>query len=426
MSLLSPYYIVGLLALLIPLLIHLWNRPKPILVDFGSVQLLKSTEAKRRKRIFLWNWPLLLLRCLLLALACIFLAKPFWKEQLEMEAEDRLYYVARDLLEGLRSPTVMAFMDSIDTTKLRPFRMPGVDPGDQSPPEASHWEVLKALEGGEKQSDLIVLLDRQASNYRGTKPCLEERIEVHFADTESQTSSKGMEEATLQTELSIYFDQRRKADVRYVKAAAEAVLKTQKKSGNIKQVEINQRKDYEYSPLCFYLSEAKRPELLRKHCGTIVEDAAGPLQDCQDFASATTLGQFQNFDLYQISRLDCKGEALMQSAEHGPLLCRESKGESCTFSFASRFSPEANEWVELSSFPDFVQDLMYGQLCASAPEFNLLLSEEQARPCAKANLVYAAASRTENRDLKWYLWFALCFLFASERLLANSKSKKSK
>ncbi|RFM30198.1 hypothetical protein DXN05_04295 [Deminuibacter soli] len=63
----------------IPLLIHLWNSRQRRTMQVGSIALLEKNEQNSHSRIRITEWLLLLLRCLLIALLAVLLAKPLWR-----------------------------------------------------------------------------------------------------------------------------------------------------------------------------------------------------------------------------------------------------------------------------------------------------------------------------------------------------------
>ena len=62
-----PAFGWGLLALLIPLAIHLWNRKQGRVIKVGSIQLHRPTETARASRLYLHEIALWLLRSALVA-----------------------------------------------------------------------------------------------------------------------------------------------------------------------------------------------------------------------------------------------------------------------------------------------------------------------------------------------------------------------
>ena len=91
MSLLSPLYVLGALALLAPLIFHLFQRKPHGQQEFSSLMFLRATPPKLTRRSRLSDLFLLLLRALaLLALAAAF-ARPFLRSAdfLEVDAPSR-------------------------------------------------------------------------------------------------------------------------------------------------------------------------------------------------------------------------------------------------------------------------------------------------------------------------------------------------
>mgnify|MGYP006172532129 CR=1 FL=1 len=75
LALLLPAGLFALAALLLPLLLHLARRHEQTPTDFAALRWLRQ-KPKPRHRIRFDEWPLLLLRLLLLALLALWLAKP--------------------------------------------------------------------------------------------------------------------------------------------------------------------------------------------------------------------------------------------------------------------------------------------------------------------------------------------------------------
>ena len=76
MNLLSPLALLGLLGLGLPLLAHLLGRERPLQIRSAAVRFARPRDPVVRQRRELRDWPLLLLRLLLLALLVLVLARP--------------------------------------------------------------------------------------------------------------------------------------------------------------------------------------------------------------------------------------------------------------------------------------------------------------------------------------------------------------
>lgn len=82
MVFLAPLMLLGLLAALIPVAIHLIRRERPPKVVFGSIRFLKNTPKKLILFQRLQQLLLLLLRSLLLALLVLAFARPLFNQGL--------------------------------------------------------------------------------------------------------------------------------------------------------------------------------------------------------------------------------------------------------------------------------------------------------------------------------------------------------
>ncbi len=82
MSFLFPLYLLGALAVALPILLHLRKKPPKEKIPFGSLMFLEKSPEKLTRRTRLEKWLLLALRCLaLLALALVF-GRPYLKSSM--------------------------------------------------------------------------------------------------------------------------------------------------------------------------------------------------------------------------------------------------------------------------------------------------------------------------------------------------------
>ncbi|HYG07457.1 MAG TPA: BatA domain-containing protein [Stenotrophomonas sp.] len=80
LTLLFPLGLAALAAWLLPLLIHLARRQESRLTEFAALRWLRA-QPRPRQRIRVDEWPLLLLRLLLLALLALLLAGLAWRDE---------------------------------------------------------------------------------------------------------------------------------------------------------------------------------------------------------------------------------------------------------------------------------------------------------------------------------------------------------
>jgi hypothetical protein len=78
MSFLAPALLAGLLAIALPIVVHLVQRERRRVVEFPSLMFLRKIPNQSVKRRAIRHWPLLLLRVLAFVLLALAFARPFW------------------------------------------------------------------------------------------------------------------------------------------------------------------------------------------------------------------------------------------------------------------------------------------------------------------------------------------------------------
>lgn len=81
MTLLAPALLLGLLGLAVPVVAHLLGREPPRPIRFAAMRFLQATDQSVTQRRSIRDWPLLLVRLLLLALLVVVLTRPSSTEQ---------------------------------------------------------------------------------------------------------------------------------------------------------------------------------------------------------------------------------------------------------------------------------------------------------------------------------------------------------
>ncbi|MCA9712221.1 MAG: BatA domain-containing protein, partial [Myxococcales bacterium] len=76
MTLLAPALLLGLLGLGLPVVAHLLGREPPRPIRFAAMRFLQATDQSVSQRRTIQDWPLLVVRLLLLALLVVVLTRP--------------------------------------------------------------------------------------------------------------------------------------------------------------------------------------------------------------------------------------------------------------------------------------------------------------------------------------------------------------
>lgn len=81
MTLLAPVLLLGLLGLAVPIVAHLLGREPPRPIRFAAMRFLHATDQSVTQRRAIQDWPLLVVRLLLLALLVLVLTRPSSTEE---------------------------------------------------------------------------------------------------------------------------------------------------------------------------------------------------------------------------------------------------------------------------------------------------------------------------------------------------------
>lgn len=204
----NPIALLAIAAVIIPVLVHLWNVRKGKTLRVGSIALLAVSSRQRSNRLRINNWPLFLLRCLLLVLLALLLAKPVWnKEQAttkhpgwilisgqELPVAYAYYKPQIDslLAAGLELHNLSAGFERIqlqDTAQLK-------DTTNVIAPRP--WPLLKVLDASlPKGFPLHVFVNDRLSSYQGERPVTRLAVQWHsFTADDSLTQSPALSYVT--------------------------------------------------------------------------------------------------------------------------------------------------------------------------------------------------------------------------------------
>ena len=88
---LSPFSLISLLALFLPVLIHLFNPAKGRIVYIGNIELLKKLKPSKKLALRINQWILLLIRLIIILLACLLLLQLLFALPIEREISNKAY-----------------------------------------------------------------------------------------------------------------------------------------------------------------------------------------------------------------------------------------------------------------------------------------------------------------------------------------------
>ena len=187
MTLLQPSYLLGLLALAIPIAIHLWSRKKVRTIKVGSTQFIAATKSKESNSLQLNEWWLLVLRCLIISTLVIILAEPHITK-----APDKVEvsYIFEPSL--LSTADGLARFEQIPLEGRRLLRddFPLWENGDviENQDEVPHyWQLAREMEHIPADS-IVVFTHAFAKAVQGKRPTIRKNITWIAVDVTTETT----------------------------------------------------------------------------------------------------------------------------------------------------------------------------------------------------------------------------------------------
>lgn len=156
LSLLSPLVLLGLLGLGLPILAHLLGRERPQRIRFAAMRFVRPREPVITQRRAIRDWPLLLVRLLLLALLVVVLARPVVGSEAEVrvlaEPHDAVVLLDASASMALREPGEGARSQRELARERLETLLDAMPPGSRiglvvSDPRAPELELREVVEG---------------------------------------------------------------------------------------------------------------------------------------------------------------------------------------------------------------------------------------------------------------------------------------
>lgn len=467
-------YPLGLLAaagMIVPVVIHLWNIKNGKTLKIGSISLLGSPSNQRSRNFRVSDWPLLLLRCLLILLIAFLLAAPLYStrhataekagwvlvekqrfhelwttQKKEMDSLQRKGYELRDYNTGFSK------LDWKDTATV--FSTPGNAP-------LSYFALIRQLNTALAPGTKVYLYSGNRLNrFEGAQPSTTlhlnwktipektdeptwlaaayrlnkggvRKITAHSTaagDSYTTEDSKGEEATGAKVDTTIVqvliFEHNQSTDAGYVKAAVHAIADFTQRNIQIRNISSLSQ----ISPsanLVFWLSDqALSPAQLKSlpagisffnYAGRKAEKVKSVLQ----YPSGTT-----DAALYQRTIDDGQSQQAVWVDGFGkPLLSLDSSAHIRHYQFYSRFN---QNWTNLVWTNGLVMALMPIVIPHQEAEFGFPGDKRSARvigavPHPAYENKTANAYFFEQKPLSSLFWWLVLALFFAERFITYRK-----
>ncbi|WP_162915395.1 BatA domain-containing protein [Paraflavitalea soli] len=416
LQLLNPIALVAAAAVIIPVLVHLWNVRTGKTLRVGSIALLATSARRRASSLRITNWPLFLLRCFLLLLLAFLLARPVWNNTptankqagwilvpARQLATAHAHYGPRIdslLAAGLELHDLGTGFEKLQLQDTLQYSTSTPDKSTLLPP----WSLLKVLDVQlPKAFPVHVFTDNRLSAYQGDRP--HTQLAIHwnsFATGDSMYRSPALQWVTpngkirhiewVSTPAGNYYREsmtgaaltgdidtsiirigiypgKNMADAQYVKAALQAIaqftgrritttlLSAGQAPATAQNIVFNLD---EQQHVGLNLSKSSTTDNLLSYIapkGTLFQYDTGDAIAGASWAQEGNLitGEGLQHKVYRFTGGAAKGTPLWTLANGQPLLTMTAAEGRRVYHFKSRFNPA---WSDMVWEGDFVQTLL--------------------------------------------------------------------
>ncbi|WP_299990130.1 BatA domain-containing protein [uncultured Pontibacter sp.] len=192
MTFLSPYWLFAASAILVPIAIHLWNRRQGKTVKVGSLRWLEPSASRRWSSIRLSDVWLLVLRCLILLLLAVALAKPVWEGSPTAQPAQKAVFISPELLHSSALRDIKPTVDDLlqrgytlhhytldfESIPAEAWQALSSNPADSVVSSGNHWGLLPALAQryDQAQDSVWLFTSDQQRHFKGAPASLQENI----------------------------------------------------------------------------------------------------------------------------------------------------------------------------------------------------------------------------------------------------------
>jgi hypothetical protein len=438
LSVVSPAAWWALLALGIPLLIHLFSRSRGRLVRIGHIDLIRQARKLQVTEVKLTRWLLLLLRLGIFTLAALILAG-FSKAGLN-SSDAPTVYLTSHWLKTSGSEAIQAVLR--DARQIPGSRVFLLQPGfPEADPEMLETSAQQAVTDPGDSSDIWTLLSERLSlehhngkvtvyatdhvlQYGSHKPALPREVDWRISHPQQTPavdygSIRAMivyapdraADASLLGSVLSTLKEHRLPGLLWENAAAN---QSGELPGNIDW--LIRLENEALNPALF--AEIKRPTV-------ILTDAGG--------ADPVKVSQFVSLPFYPFTTFRLERFTPKKADEHGMVavstkdgsaLLRESNfGHIRLLQFNSRFNPQWNSLTQQVEFPELFLQLMSGRGRETQRFSNARVSPANLQTRHATSIMDIPLPR---RSLQGLLAILLVFLWIVERWLSERKTREKR
>lgn len=201
LTLLQPIWLLAYTGIIVPIVIHLWHVKQGKTLKVGSLAFLQQSSKQQSTSLKITDWLLLLIRCLLIILLALLLAKPQWQSQPKPnEQKAWLVLDANDPLTAYHhfKPSIDSLLAGNNELHLLQQGFPKFDLKDtnsftkDSRNSQAYWLLYQQLLSTNKGG--YVFTDRQVQHFAGTATATNTRFKW-ISYTSTDTANKWLTSA---------------------------------------------------------------------------------------------------------------------------------------------------------------------------------------------------------------------------------------
>jgi hypothetical protein len=154
LHLLQPIWLLASAGILVPVAIHLWNIRQGKTLKIGSIEFLARTAQQHARSLRLTELFLLLLRCLLISLLAVLLAKPYWQNTAQQKGwivvqkknASKAYVAYQPLMDSLLKAGYGLHLFEKGFAETEPAKIKAIPNDTATAENISYWELVKMLD----------------------------------------------------------------------------------------------------------------------------------------------------------------------------------------------------------------------------------------------------------------------------------------
>lgn len=430
-ALAQPILLLAGAGIIVPVLIHLWNIRKGTPRKVGSIQLMKQNAHTQARSLRLSERWLLLLRCLLIIVLAILLAKPSSTSEATAKGWILLEPGAKDNMDA-------AFHSTIDSLQTAGFEFHSFDTSfrrldfdkeknnivtDSLSSTLPYWSLLKLLNQQLPAGFPVYLFTgRDLRRFEGERPQLS--LNLHWQSFEKgdrpDTLASTRQVSNDSTHILLYADQA--SELQYLIAAFRAIQEKTRFPVSTQIISAAETMAQETDWL-FWLSEKPLPEFIKASQVFTYKkgnEKEGPVwlqsmnKDEEPFLFTRLIADSNESSDLQPVWNDGKGQIILSRSITKPT----------TYFFYSRLRPDWNNLIWSGAFAERLFALLETEKSFAINDSRIIDASQMLPVEVQKKNSSPTQALMQKSDLQMPFWWLAFILFASERIVSLRKKRK--